>query len=101
MKINEGDVFCQLGKVKRFHMFVFVREYKGRMLFFDIHTGDLFLINYSTVEKAMDRDTNHPVHPELKMFDFVEHLPDDVFEVIKADTELKLNEKEPNILNLF
>lgn len=101
MKINEGDVFCQLGKIKRFHMFVFVREYKGRMLFFDIHTGEIFLFNYATIEKTLERSINHPVHPDLKMFDFVEHLPDDVFEVVKADTELKLKEKEPDILNLF
>jgi hypothetical protein len=101
MKINKGDVFCLLGKVKRFHMFTYVREYKGRLLFFDIHTGEIFLLNYSTVERALNKETNHPVHPDLKMFDFVEQLPHDVFNVIEADTELKLKEKEPDILNLF
>jgi hypothetical protein len=35
------------------------------------------------------------------MFDFIETLPKDVFSVIKADAEFKLNEKEPEILNLF
>lgn len=82
-------------------MFVYVQDYKGRMLFFDAHTGELFLINASAVQKALECDTHHPVHPELKMFDFVSHLPDEIFNVIKADTELKLNEKEPDILNLF
>lgn len=101
MNIESGNVYCQLGKVKRFHMFIFVKEYKGRLLFFDAHTGELFLMNSSTVEKALTTDTFHPVHPELRMFDFVEKLPDDVFEVVKADSELKLNEKEPEILNLF
>lgn len=101
MKINPGDVYCQLGKVLRFHMFVFVQEYKGRMLFFDAHTGDLHLLTYKTVEKALSTDTHHPVHPELRMFDFVEHLPDDVFDVIQATVDIKLKEKEPEILNLF
>lgn len=101
MNINPGDVYAQLGKIKRFHMFVFVKEYKGRMLFFDIHTGELFLITYKTIEKALQTNTYHPVHRDLKMFDFVESLPDDVFEVIKADSEIKINEKEPEILDLF
>lgn len=101
MNIEPGNVYCQLGKVKRFHMFIYVKEYKGRLLFFDAHTGELFLMNNSAVQKALNTDTYHPVHPELRMFDFVEKLPDDVFEVVKADSELKLNEKEPEILNLF
>jgi hypothetical protein len=101
MNIKPGDVYAQLGKIKRFHMFVFVKEYKGRMLFFDIHTGELFLLTYKTIEKALETTTYHPVHRDLKMFDFVESLPDDVFEVIKADSEIKINEKEPEILDLF
>lgn len=101
MNIKPGDVYAQLGKIKRFHMFVFVKEYKGRMLFFDIHTGELFLLTYKTIEKALETNTYHPVHRDLKMFDFVESLPDDVFEVIKADSEIKINEKEPEILDLF
>lgn len=101
MNIKPGDVYAQLGKIKRFHMFVFVKEYKGRMLFFDIHTGELFLLTYKTIEKALQTDTYHPVHRDLKMFDYVETLPDDVFEVIKADSEIKINEKEPEILDLF
>jgi hypothetical protein len=101
MNINPGDVYAQLGKIKRFHMFVFVKEYKGRMLFFDIHTGELFLITYKTFEKALQTNTYHPVHRDLKMFDYVETLPDDVFEVVKADSEIKINEKEPEILDLF
>lgn len=101
MNIKPGDVYAQLGKIKRFHMFVFVKEYKGRMLFFDIHTGELFLLTYKTIEKALQTDTYHPVHRDLKMFDYVETLPDDVFEVVKADSEIKINEKEPEILDLF
>ncbi|MBQ2982697.1 MAG: hypothetical protein IJD58_11320 [Lachnospiraceae bacterium] len=101
MNIKPGDVYAQLGKVKRFHMFVFVKEYKGRMLFFDIHTGELFLLTYKTIEKALQTNTYHPVHRDLKMFDYVETLPDDVFEVVKADSEIKINEKEPEILDLF
>lgn len=101
MNIRPGDVYAQLGKVKRFHMFVFVKEYKGRMLFFDIHTGELFLLTYKTIEKALQTNTYHPVHRDLKMFDYVETLPDDVFEVVKADSEIKINEKEPEILDLF
>ena len=101
MNINPGDVYAQLGKIKRFHMFVFVKEYKGRMLFFDIHTGELFLITYTTIEKALQTTIYHPVHRDLKMFDYVETLPDDVFEVVKADSEIKINEKEPEILDLF
>lgn len=101
MNINPGDVYAQLGKIKRFHMFVFVKEYKGRMLFFDIHTGELFLITYKTIEKALQTNTYHPVHRDLKMFDYVETLPDDVFEVVKADSEIKIKEKEPEILDLF
>lgn len=101
MNLNPGEVYCQLGKVKRFHMFAYVKEYKGRLLFFDIHTGELFLITLKTFETVRNKNTYHPVHSDLKMFDFVEQLPEDVFEVIKVDTELKLNEKEPEILNLF
>lgn len=101
MNIKPGDVYAQLGKIKRFHMFVFVKEYKGRMLFFDIHTGELFLITYKTIEKALQTNTYHPVHRDLKMFDYVETLPDDVFEVVKADSEIKIKEKEPEILDLF
>lgn len=101
MNIKPGDVYAQLGKVKRFHMFVFVKEYKGRMLFFDIHTGELFLLTYKTIKKALQTNTYHPVHRDLKMFDYVETLPDDVFEVVKADSEIKINEKEPEILDLF
>ena len=101
MNIKPGDVYAQLGKIKRFHMFVFVKEYKGRMLFFDIHTGELFLITYKTIEKALQTTIYHPVHRDLKMFDYVETLPDDVFEVVKADSEIKINEKEPEILDLF
>lgn len=101
MNIKPGDVYAQLGKIKRFHMFVFVKEYKGRMLFFDIHTGELFLLTYKTIEKALQTNTYHPVHRDLKMFDYVETLPDDVFEVVKADSEIKINEKEPEILDLF
>lgn len=101
MNIKPGDVYAQLGKVKRFHMFVFVKEYKGRMLFFDIHTGELFLLTYKTIEKALQTNTYHPVHRDLKMFDYVETLPDDVFEVVKADSEIKIKEKEPEILDLF
>lgn len=101
MNIKPGDVYAQLGKIKRFHMFVFVKEYKGRMLFFDIHTGELFLLTYKTIEKALQTDTYHPVHRDLKMFDYVETLPDDVFEVVKADSEIKIKEKEPEILDLF
>lgn len=101
MNIKPGDVYAQLGKIKRFHMFVFVKEYKGRMLFFDIHTGELFLITYKTIEKALETNTYHPVHRDLKMFDYVETLPDDVFEVVKADSEIKIKEKEPEILDLF
>jgi hypothetical protein len=101
MNIKPGDVYAQLGKVKRFHMFVFVKEYKGRMLFFDIHTGELFLMTYKTIEKALQTNTYHPVHRDLKMFDYVESLPEDVFEVIKADSEIKINEQEPEILDLF
>ena len=101
MNIKPGDVYAQLGKVKRFHMFVFVKEYKGRMLFFDIHTGELFLMTYKTIEKALKTNTYHPVHRDLKMFDYVESLPEDVFEVIKADSEIKINEQEPEILDLF
>lgn len=101
MNIKPGDVYAQLGKVKRFHMFVFVKEYKGRMLFFDIHTGELFLLTYKTIEKALQTNTYHPVHRDLKMFDYVETLPDDVFEVVEADSEIKINEKEPEILDLF
>ena len=101
MNIRPGDVYAQLGKVKRFHMFVFVKEYKGRMLFFDIHTGELFLLTYKTIEKALQTNTYHPVHRDLKMFDYVETLPDDVFEVVEADSEIKINEKEPEILDLF
>jgi hypothetical protein len=82
-------------------MFVFVKEYKGRMLFFDIHTGELFLMTYKTIEKALQTNTYHPVHRDLKMFDYVESLPEDVFEVIKADSEIKINEQEPEILDLF
>ena len=101
MNIKPGDVYAQLGKVKRFHMFVFVKEYKGRMLFFDIHTGELFLMTYKTIEKALQTNTYHPVHRDLKMFDYVESLPEDVFEVVKADSEIKINEQEPEILDLF
>ena len=101
MNISPGDAYCQLGKVKRFHIFIYVKEYKGRLLFFDAHTGEIFLLTYKTVEKALKTDTYHPVHPELRMFDFVEHLPEDVFEVIKADADLKIAEKEPIVLNLF
>lgn len=101
MNIKPGDVYAQLGKIKRFHMFVFVKEYKGRMLFFDIHTGELFLLTYKTIEKALETNTYHPVHRDLKMFDYVETLPDDVFEVVKADSEIKIKEKEPEILDLF
>lgn len=101
MNIKPGDVYAQLGKIKRFHMFVFVKEYKGRMLFFDIHTGELFLLTYKTIEKALETNTYHPVHRDLKMFDYVETLPDDIFEVVKADSEIKINEKEPEILDLF
>lgn len=101
MNIKPGDVYAQLGKIKRFHMFVFVKEYKGRMLFFDIHTGELFLLTYKTIEKALETNTYHPVHRDLKMFDYVEALPDDVFEVVKADSEIKIKEKEPEILDLF
>ena len=70
MNIKPGDVYAQLGKIKRFHMFVFVKEYKGRMLFFDIHTGELFLLTYKTIEKALETNTYHPVHRDLKMFDY-------------------------------
>lgn len=101
MNIKPGDVYAQLGKIKRFHMFVFVKEYKGRMLFFDIHTGELFLLTYKTIEKALETNTYHPVHRDLKMFDYVETLPDDIFEVVKADSEIKIKEKEPEILDLF
>ena len=101
MNIKPGDVYAQLGKIKRFHMFVFVKEYKGRMLFFDIHTGELFLLTYKTIEKALETNTYHPVHRDLKMFDYVETLPDDVFEVVKADSKIKIKEKEPEILDLF
>lgn len=101
MNIKPGDAYCILGPIKRFHIFIFVKEYKRRMLFFDAHTGEIFLINYKTIERALNTDTHHPVHPELRMLDFIEHLPDDVFEVIKADSELKLNEGELKILNLF
>lgn len=101
MEIEEGNVYCQLGKVKRFHMFVYVKAYKGRLLFFDIHTGELHLINSIAVERALTTIAYHPVHNDLKMFDFVEKLPDDVFAVIVEQTELKLKDKEPDILNLF
>ena len=66
MNIKPGDVYAQLGKVKRFHMFVFVKEYKGRMLFFDIHTGELFLLTYKTVEKALDGSVNDPSVLKIK-----------------------------------
>ncbi len=101
MNINPGDAYCLLGKVKRFHIFIFVKEYKGRMLFFDAHTGELFLLTYKTVERALETDIHHFNHPELRMFDFIEHLPEDIFEVIKADSDIKISEKEPQILDLF
>lgn len=101
MNIKPGDTYCQLGQVKRFHIFTFVDEYKGRLLFFDAHTYEIFLITYKAFEKAIEAESYHPDYPELRMFDFVETLPDDVFGVIKAHTEASLKEKEPEILDIF
>ena len=101
MKIKPGDTWCQLREVKRFHIFTFVKRYKGRTLLYDCHTGEIFLVTYKALERALNTSANHPVHADLRMFDFIENLPKDVFSVIKADAEFKLNEKEPEILNLF
>lgn len=101
MNIKPGDTYCQLGQVKRFHIFVFVKEYKGRLLFFDTHTYDLVLITYKAFEKALKTNAHHPVYPELQMFDFIETLPNDVMEVIKAHVEASIKEKEPDILDIF
>jgi hypothetical protein len=101
MNIKAGDTWCQLREVKRFHIFTFIQDYKGRALLYDCHTGEIFLVTYKELEYALTSSANHPMHADLKMFDFIETLPDDVLEVMKADTELKLKEKEPKILNLF
>ena len=99
--IEPGFTYCNLSSVKRFHIFIFVKEYKGRLLFFDVHTGELFLLTYKTVDKVLNTNAFHPVHKDLKLFDFIEKSPDDVFEVVLADTELKLQESEPEILDLL
>lgn len=87
--------------MKRFHIFTFIKRYKGRALLYDCHTGELFLVTYKALERALNSSANHPIHNDLKMFDFIETLPKDVFSVMKADAELKIKEKEPEILNLF
>lgn len=99
--MKPGDTYCQWGKVKRFHILTYVMDYKGRMLFFDTVTYDIYLITYKTVEKALDTKIYHPVRQDLRMFDFIETLPEEVLEVIKAEVELKIKEKEPEILDLF
>lgn len=63
--------------------------------------GDLFLVTYKDLNMALTMSANHPSHKDLKMFDYIETLPEDVFQVMEADAELKLKEKEPELLNLF
>lgn len=101
MELKKGDTWCQLREVKRFHFFTFVGDYKGRALLFDSHDRKIFLVSYREIECALNSSAHHPFHNELRMFDFIETLPDFVMECINAEVEDLLKEGEPEELTLF
>lgn len=101
LDLKEGDTFANLWKIKRFHIFVYVKDYKGYLLFFDIVENIPVLLSYKTVEKLMTTPADHPVHKNLMMFDYIERLPESVFDVVKKEMENRIKDKEPSILNLF
>lgn len=99
--MKPGDTYCQWGKVKRFHILTYIMDYKARMLFFDTVTYDIYLITYKSVEKALATKIYHPVRQDLRMFDFIETIPEEALKELKDVVELMIKEKEPEILDLF
>jgi hypothetical protein len=98
--VKPGDTYCNYCDINRLHIYTYVDDYKGRKLFFDTITGEVVLFNQSTIEYVLSKDGNHPKH-KVKLFDYIETLPADIFEVVKAECSKKISEKEPEILNLF
>jgi len=101
MNINPGDVFQILSPKKRFSGVIYMFDYKGRMLFFDFITCDCYLITYKTVERALNSKAHHPVHEDLKILNFLETIPNDVYEELKNIIKLQIRANEPEILDLF
>jgi hypothetical protein len=98
--MKPGDTFCNYSLVNRLHIYTYVDDYKGRALFFDTIDGSVVLINKTTIDYVLKKDGNHPTH-SVKLFDYIETLPEDVFAVVKAEVDKKISEKEPEILNLI
>lgn len=98
--MKPGNTYCNYSNILRLHIFTFVKEYKGRLLFFDTVDGNIMLFTKIAVEKALTTDGEHPKH-RVKVFDFIEELPPDVFDVIVAETDKKLSKEEPKVIDLF
>lgn len=101
MNIKPGDVFQILSPKKRFGGVIYMFDYKGRMLFFDFITRDCYLMTYKTVERALNSKAHHPVHEDLKILNFLETIPNDVYEELKNIIKLQIRANEPEILDLF
>lgn len=99
--LKPGNCYALLGRVMCHHLLIYVKEYKGYLLFFDFIVPGVHLISHSAFEKAIHTNGVHPIDNNIKMLNFIEKIPDDVFEVVEAEVEKRLLEKEPEILNIF
>lgn len=83
--LEPGDTFGINGFKKRGHIVTFVQDEGGYALFFDTLTGEIFKLPYNEIDIAVKRLAPHPFRDDILTFDFIEKLPDDVFEVVKVN----------------
>lgn len=81
-----GDTFGINGFKKRGHVVTFVQDYKGFALFFDTLTGEVFTLPYKEIDIASKKYAEHPFRNDILIFDFIENLPEEVFEVVRTQT---------------
>lgn len=83
--LEPGDTFGINGFKKRGHIVTFVQDYAGYALFFDSLTGEIFTLAYKEIDIAMKKFAAHPFRNDILIFDYIEKLPEDVFEVVKIN----------------
>lgn len=86
-ELKEGDILAINGKSKRGHFIVVFRVMQNDVLVFDTLNADIFKIDKTNALNAMQHIVGHPKHDDIKMLDLIENLPEDVYEVVKANAE--------------
>lgn len=80
------DIYAINGRNLRGHFLVLLEFLEdNEILFVDTLTGKPLVCDRKNVELALKHIVGHPKHDNLTTLDYIENLPENIFESIKAN----------------